>query len=143
MIYVGIDCGEHTGLAVWDSTRKTFLRVETTQLHLALATVLEYHKASTVEEPLAIVFEDARKRKWFPREKNDSKYRGRLMGAGSVKRDSKIWEEFCDYYGIPYQAVAPRKGMTKWDPDYFATVTGWKGRTSEHARDAALLVFQR
>ena len=143
MIYIGIDCGEHTGLAAWDSARKTFLRVESLPLYRALEIVRDYHQQSTEDEPLAVVFEDARKRTWFARERNAAEYRGKLMGAGSVKRDAKIWEEFLDGYGIPHQAVAPRKGMTKWDAEYFAKVTGWKGRTSEHARDAALLVFQR
>jgi len=143
MIYVGIDCGERTGLAVWDSARKDFLRVETLPLYRALEVVRDYQQQSTELEPLAVIFEDARKRTWFARERNASEYRGKLMGAGSVKRDAKIWEEFLDGYGIPHQAVAPRKGMTKWDAEYFAKVTGWKGRTSEHARDAALLVFQR
>ena len=63
------------------------------------------------------------------------------MGAGSVRRDCEIWEEFCNHYKIPFDAVPPRKGLTKWDADTFAKVTGYKGRTSNHARDAALLVF--
>ena len=144
MIYIGIDCGEHTGLAVWDSRRKIFLEIETVPLYRALEIVRVYNREySTEAEPLAVIFEDARKRTWFARERNAAEYRGKLMGAGAVKRDAKIWEEFLDGYGIPHQAVAPRKGMTKWDADYFKAVTGWKGRTSEHSRDAALLVFQR
>jgi hypothetical protein len=90
---------------------------------------------------LQIVFEDARKRQWLPREKNLSEYRGKLMGAGSVKRDCEIWEEFCENYDIPYTAVPPRKGLTKWDAETFNKMTGWQGRTSNHARDAALLVW--
>ena len=33
--------------------------------------------------------------------------------------------------------------MTKWSAEVFADMTGWKGRTSNHARDAALLVYGR
>lgn len=139
MLYVGIDTGEHTGMAVWDSESETFLVLATLPLYSAL---LEVERLRT-DNDITIVFEDARQRKWIPRERNVSEYRGRLMGAGSVKRDATIWEEYCKGMGIPYEAVPPRKGATKWSPQTFAAVTGWKLRTSNHARDAALLVFGR
>ena len=94
-------------------------------------------------DDLCIVFEDARQRKWIPQEKNASQYRGRLQGAGSVKRDATIWEDFCKDLGIRYEAVPPHKGMTKWSAETFANITGWQGKTSEHARDAALLVYAK
>lgn len=140
MIYIGIDCGVHTGFAVWDDTSNTFLEVSTYKLWQALFAVKRY--ADTYKD-VTIVFEDARQRKWIPRETSESEYRGKLMGAGSVKRDSKIWEEFCTDNHIPFEADPPRPGLTKWDAKYWAKVTGWKGRTSEHARDAALLVWGR
>lgn len=139
MLYIGIDCGEHTGVAVWNSQTKTFEDIRTTHLHRALADVLVLSQTSEIY----VIFEDARLRKWLPREKNESAYRGRLMGAGSVKRDATIWEEFCTDNNIPFSAVAPAKGLTKWSADTFAALTKWHGRTSNHARDAALLVFGR
>jgi hypothetical protein len=141
MIWCGIDVGSNTGLAVWDGSRREFTLVATLPLWKALQTVAslaELHKGD-----FAVVFEDARKRTWLPQERNVSEYRGRLMGAGSVKRDSVIWQEFLQDNGIPFQHPGPRKGMTKWKADTFAAVTGYRGRTSEHARDAALLVFGR
>lgn len=141
MIWIGIDCGTHTGLAVWDGDLQTFTRIETVKLHQALTFVLHTH----LTEPggVSVVFEDARQRKWIPRERNLNEYRGKLMGAGAVKRDAAIWEEFLIDYKIPYQAQPPRSGATKWSPDYFAKTSGWTGRTSEHSRDAALLVWGR
>lgn len=138
-IYIGIDPGTHTGIAIWDSTAKRFLQIKTCSIVEAMATINTIDKRQIV----GLYFEDAKQRQYLPREASVSEYRGKLMGAGSVKRDSAIWREFCSFWGIPYVAVAPRAGMTKWDPDYFAKVTGWKGRTSYHSRDAALLVFQR
>ena len=141
MIWIGIDCGTHTGLAVWDGDLQTFTRIETVKLHQALTFVLHNH----LSEPggVSVVFEDARLRKWIPRERNLSEYRGRLMGAGAVKRDAAIWQEFLEDYRIPFHAQAPHAGATKWSADYFAKTSGWKGRTTEHARDAALLVWGR
>ena len=137
--YVGIDTGTDTGLAVWDGAG--FTDVRTMKIHRALKYVADL----AAEHPgeVCVVIEDARKRKWLPEEKTRSDYRGKMMGAGSVKRDAVIWEDFCEDLGIPFVSVPPRPGMTKWKPEYWAKVTGWKGRTSNHARDAALLVFGR
>lgn len=140
MIAIGIDPGVNTGLAVWDTDAQTFRALKTCSIVTAMEYIVSLWRDG---EELQIVFEDARKRQWLPRERNLSEYRGKLMGAGSVKRDCEIWEEFCENYYIQYTAVPPRKGMTKWDAAYFAKVTGWKGRTSDHARDAAMLVYQR
>ena len=139
MILIGIDPGVKTGFAVWDTTRRQLLRVETLTIIEALAAVIEY-RGNAGADPV-VFFEDARLRKWLPRERSNSEYRGKLMGAGSVKRDCEIWETFCQRERITYHALPPRKGLTKWTAESFAAVTGWKGRTSNHARDAAMLVF--
>ena len=138
-IYIGIDPGVNTGISVWDTKERKFLAVRTSRILDAIYLCQEILR----REVPHIIFEDARKRQWLPRERNLSEYRGKLMGAGSVKRDCEIWEEFCQGYNIPYTALPPRQGLTKWTPEYFARVTGWNGRTSNHARDAAMLVFQR
>lgn len=142
MTYIGIDCGTNTGLAVWDVSSRRFERLETVQLHQALAFVLDsFYKLGA--ENIRVVFEDARQRTWFPKERNLSEYRGKLMGAGYVRRDCAIWEEFLTFYKIPFEAVPPRKGATKWRAEQFAGLTGWKERSTEHSRDAALLVWGR
>ena len=138
MIYFGIDPGVNTGLAMWkDGELKD---VSTVNIVEAMEKVL----ASKFDgERITVVFEDARQRQWLPRERNASEYRGKLMGAGSVKRDCEIWQTFCEVHCIPFIAVPPKAGATKWNAETFANVTGYKGRTSNHARDAALLVFGR
>ena len=142
MIFVGIDPGTDTGFAVWDSEEHYFVDICTCKLHEALVRLHDIWRLSNHKD-IFVVFEDARQRKWFPKEKDESEYRGRLMGAGAAKRDSKVWEEFLTDYGIPFEAHKPQAGGTKWSADYFARVTGYTKRCSEHARDAALLVFQR
>lgn len=138
---IGIDPGVNTGLAIWDCYERKFKRLETDGIVTAMAELTDFLRYVGAMDDCVIYIEDARQRTWLPREKNLSEYRGRLMGAGSVKRDCCIWEEFGIYYGIPVVLLPPRKGATKWTSDYFKKVTGWTGRTSNHARDAALLVF--
>lgn len=146
MILIGIDPGENTGLAVWDTTTRTFRAVVTLPLWKALDEVRRWHY-SCLMSPLHIgfrvFFEDARQRRWFRKEASVSEYRGKLMGAGAAKRDARIWEEFLEANRIPFTAVPPSAGGTKWKEDYWKKVTGYTGRTSNHARDAALLVFGR
>lgn len=139
--YIGIDPGTETGVAVWDTEKRCFAELFTASLPTALLHI--WHDYVGWNNHTVIVFEDARKRKFLPREKDLSEYRGKLMGAGAVKRDCAAWQEFCEAYNFKFEARPPRPGMTKWSPDYFARVTGWTARTSEHARDAALLVFGR
>ena len=142
-IVIGIDPGTHTGFAVWDSASRCFREVATLQLHEALNEVKRWHYACLMQgAAFAVVFEDARLRTWFQKERNDAEYRGRLMGAGAAKRDAAIWEEYLTALHIPFEARRPQAGQTKWDADYWKRITGWEGRTSEPARDAAILVFQ-
>ena len=138
-IYIGIDPGENTGVAI---VRDGVLaECHTLPLHRAMALVREEYEST--QGRFLVVYEDARLRKWFPRERDNSEYRGRLMGAGAAKRDAKIWEEYLTAQGIPFEARKPAAGQTKWSADYWKRITGWTGRTSNHARDAALLVFGR
>ena len=137
MLYIGIDTGTHTGFAVWDTDKQELLEVCTYKLHQALFKV---HELSKQHRDIKLRFEDARQRKWFDT-RTARQDRARLQGAGSVKRDCNIWEEFLQDLGIPFEAVAPKRNATKLSAQAFARITKYKGRTSEHSRDAAMLVF--
>lgn len=132
---IGIDPGTKTGVGVWDRTEKGLLEVTTLSCILAQQFVLNYKCVNT---DVCLIIEDARKRKWFG--KNSEKKR---QGAGSVKRDCSMWVEFCELNKIPYRLVHPKRRATKIKAAEFRTLTGWTGRTSEHSRDAAMLVVGR
>jgi len=138
--FIGIDVGTHTGIAIWNSSRKRFEMVDAMPIHRALHLVHQYALAST--DDVTVVFEDARLRKWYGTHTAE-KDRAKLQGAGSVKRDSTIWEEALTDWGIPFVKKAPKNNMTKLPAETFAKITGWKGRTNEHVRDAAMLVYGR
>ncbi len=137
MIFIGIDTGKHTGVAVWNSDERQFIDIKTMMLHQALQLVITMCQIWK-RENVMVLFEDARQRKWFGADSN-----AKMQGAGSVKRDASIWEEFCTDYEIPFRALPPAQRATKLKPDYFKALTGWRGKTSEHARDAAMIVFGR
>ena len=140
MIYVGIDPGRNTGMAVYDSVSRQLLDVRCSGIVDAMRYLMELREKRGIA---LVVFEDARQRKWIPREKDVKELKGRAMGAGSVKRDCAIWEEWCNYHRIDFVKVPPRHGMTKLTNRYFQGITGYDRRTNEHGRDAAMLVFGR
>ena len=140
MIVVGIDPGIHTGLAVWDTSSRQFLEIRT----VGIVAAMEYLSEIRQDRGIGLlVFEDARQRTWIPREKDIRQVKGRAMGAGSVKRDCSIWEEWCKAKGIQFIATRPKTGLTKLNDAYFRGLTGYDRRTNDHGRDAAMLVFQR
>ena len=140
MICIGIDPGTHTGVAVWDTREGSFLFLATMPIHRAMSLVSGWAESEMMSNrKIQVVLEDARQRTWFGHGDTDAK----KQGAGSVKRDCSIWEAFCKDYGIPFWAKPPVKGATKVSAEYFKMVSHWQGRTSEHSRDAAMLVIGR
>jgi hypothetical protein len=137
MILIGIDPGVNTGYAEWDTVTQEFTEVLTMPIHKALAFV---HQETMLYDPkdIRVIFEDARMRG-----NSGAKSAAMAQGAGAVKRDCKIWDDFLTDFGISWQSVSPKAKGAKVSAEYFRKLTGWEGRTSEHARDAAMLVYGR
>ena len=129
---IGIDPGQSTGIAIWDMDTQVFVSVETTTAVNAEETVRKYG------DNCIVLVEDARQRKWFGNS-GPEKY----QGAGWAKAASARWEEFLKYHGVAHRMMKPGKTWKGANAGaMFAKLTGWKGRTSNHARDAAWMVFQ-
>lgn len=143
MIYIGIDTGVNTGVAVWDNRQRTLLLVDCMMIHQAMDLVKEWkNKCADIGTRLIVRVEDARQRKWFEKKySRKGEEENVLQGAGSIKRDAKIWDDYLKDLGVEYQMVPPKGGMTKYTSERFQAVTGWKKRTNEHSRDATMLVF--
>lgn len=129
-IYIGIDPGTHTGVCVY-SPIEGIIDIHTLQLHEALQFVFDQN----MQCDITVFVEDARLREWV------TGGREKLQGVGSVKRDCKIWEDALDDWDIPFELIAPKRNTTKLTPEMFKKITGWTGKTSEHARDACMLVY--
>ena len=138
-LYIGIDPGANTGVAVWDKTSRRLEVVDTMTITRALELVTaNVELCKTFGGEVVVYIEDARKRTWF-----GSSNREKLQGAGSVKRDCSIWETFCEELGVECRKIAPKNNTTKLTAAQFKVLTNWQGRTSDHARDATMLVFGR
>ena len=82
---IGIDTGVHTGFAVWDIEAQRLLSCKTMKIDVAMETIRETWEAGY---SILVIVEDARLRKFFKGENMAAKQ----QGAGSIKRDAKIWE---------------------------------------------------
>lgn len=128
---IGIDTGTITGVA--RSEKGELVEVFSSTILNAFDYVLQHRDAR-------FYIEDARKLKWGGYNKGNTQ---RLQGAGSVKRDAAIWEEFMEKHELDYVLVDPRRNRKKLDAKTFQRITGYMGRTNEHGRDAAMMVYSR
>ena len=124
---IGIDTGVNTGYAVAQDNGNGGELFEVRSLTITQA----------MSRTLELFIEDARKRTWF------TGGREKAQGVGSVKRDAQIWEDWCTEQGINFKMIHPQNNSTKYKAPIFKKITGWIGRTNEHARDAAMLVHGR
>ena len=127
MIVIGIDPGVETGLAI--AVDGQLEHVTSLAIHDAMQLVRKYSGA-------LVVFEDARLRA-----RGGPMSAATAQGAGSVKRDCKIWQDYLTAIGMQFKAIKPIKGKTKVKAADFVAQTGWQGRTNEHARDAAMIAL--
>lgn len=131
--YIGIDTGVNTGYAIYNRETKSLEFVTCDTIHRFIINVYDYYITGDLKDILFVV-EDARQVQF-----NTDKMRA--QGAGSVKRDAKIWEDYLKAIGANYMMVRPKKSITKLSASEFTAITGWTERTNSHARDAAMLVW--
>ena len=131
---IGIDTGVHTGFALWDIQEQRLITCETMQIDEAMESVMFIFAS---HKNIIVIIEDARLRKFFKGENMAAKQ----QGAGSIKRDAKIWEDYLTRLRIDFKLVNPTYRRTKLTDEYFKKISKYEGRTSNHARDAAMLVL--
>lgn len=133
-ILIGIDSGVNTGIAIYVCGSRQLHSAASTTIHEAMEQVRYWNKC--YPGGVLVRVEDARKRTWFGKATKEV-----LQGAGSIKRDAKIWDDFLRDLKVDYEMVAPKNNKTKLSASVFAKLTGFKGSTNEHSRDASMLVF--
>ncbi|HET8829468.1 MAG TPA: hypothetical protein VFM79_09000 [Pelobium sp.] len=132
--YIGIDPGTITGIAVWDTKEQKFDMIKSGGI-LEMMNSLTFY---TCWGNNIFIIENPNLRKWYG--KNT---KGKDQGAGSIKRDYKIWVEWFAINGCKFQEINPKDVVTKLTSQNFKALTGWTERTNSHARDAAMMVFKK
>ena len=134
-ILIGIDVGVINGFARSHNGSLSEVKAYTTVE--AQSDLLFYCRNGREPSNVKVYVEDARKRKWF------TGGREKAQGAGAIKVQCKLWQEWLEYYGFEYELVAPKNNRTKLTAEQFNRLTGWTARTNEHSRDAAMLIWGR
>lgn len=135
LLIIGIDPGVTTGISFWDTRMKALTSVRSASFLEALD-LIDLLLVTYDREQLLVRFEDARLRKWFGKSGREQ-----LQGAGSIKRDCSLWEDYLTKEGIPFEKVAPKDNKTKLNAVAFKSITGWAKATNEHSRDSAMLCY--
>ena len=142
---LGLDPGTQTGVALAvpepEARGYRWEELHTLPLHRALAYVQEYVLRLASEPGCArvlVVVDDARQISGPASQK---------LGAGSIRRDCKVWEELladlaAEVDGLRVIFVKPsRATLRKLSAEQLATFTGCQLKGSQHARDAAGVLF--
>lgn len=148
-VYIGIDPDK--GWAEWDADAQKFLAVDTVnfwEIESRLKKIAAMHHAGEVA--VRIYIETPQHNPpVFPKSNRPNERRKFLkiaQNVGENKGKAKLLVRLCKaLFGNEnvIQMTPNKKSLTKLDKDPFKFQTGWKPRTSEHGRDAAMLVFGR
>lgn len=136
MVYIGIDPGVKTGLAVIKNG--LYFSIKTLPI-LRAVELVNFYINENGRDFVKVYIEDPNKRKYFGRTDRE-----RLQGAGSIKRDFKIWmENFDEFSQLQVECLSPKQVGSLFDNvKVFKDATKWTNRTSKHARDAARMIYK-
>jgi hypothetical protein len=144
-VVVGIDPGISTGFAVWDSEKREFTVLKTLDFWKVIDRLKLLHFNHGKE--LLVVIEDPNGNKpVFMKKGVKSNAMAIRVGqnVGSNKREASLLIEYCRNKGINVKPVIPGKkatGKGKITKEYFNKISGYTGSTSQHGRDAAMMIL--
>lgn len=135
MRVIGIDPGQATGVAVYENGKLAQLYT------LSPDTIENWLTENTVD---LLIFEDSRGTgKTFTAAKAPSVAAALKIArnVGEIDRLCKDIEAMCKRMGIEAYGVTPARKGAKRNAAQFAQITGWPKRSSQHARDAAMVAW--
>lgn len=140
MIYIGVDPGVNTGIASWNTKLKDFQILKTTNFWGCIDILNDFIKIknSFGDIGFKVFIEDTTKsRVVFGRNSM-----GRSISVGMLIKETQLIIDFCENNDINIIKKIPTKNtLTKLNAKQFKQLTGWQGRTSQHSRDAGMMVY--
>ena len=130
---LGIDPGAHTGVA-------TFVNGVLWQLDTIAPHQIE--RVLRQRMPSRVVFEDSRLQSHtWTRARTAAASAKMARNVGQIDAWCTLISAVCAELGIAAHSISPSGKGAKLDAQQFAKVTGWAGKTNEHARDAAMVAW--
>lgn len=132
-VIIGIDPGQHTGLAVYQQGEL---------VELATINPVGIRAALVQRNPRRVVFEDSRLQScsWTTHAARAAALK-MARNLGEVDAWCKLIVEHCAELGIVAHGISPKGKGAKVNAQQFAALTGWAGRTNAHERDAAMVAW--
>ena len=148
VVYVGIDPGAETGVAVWSPALGALLHVGSGSFWAAVRLLDGRTDPSGAVgrsgcwQVAGVVVEDARGLPIYARNRGGSRGEAARIArsVGRVDREVDLWQSWLGAGGYTVRLSAPQR-RKKWDDATMKRLTGWTEATNEHGRDAARLVF--
>lgn len=139
---IGIDPGASTGVCLYNRKNKTF----------SLHTISPWEIIDLIDDFLVqsgdppdrfhVVIEDPRQNATtFRRNVSMAELLKIAQNVGSNKRDTDWLEYLIQSIGLKVTLVKPVKGNSKWNRKTVKNLTGYKGQSNEHTRDALRMVW--
>ncbi len=138
-VKIGIDAGRHTGIALMNNDTGKVFGAQTLDFWRAHDFILDNYPPDFAE----ITIESLNAKGALYSRAFSATQSGRdrfAQNVGSVRRETSLLIERLQAKGYTVNLVKPVKGG-KWTQKQFEQATGLKIRTSEHARDAARILF--
>jgi hypothetical protein len=156
---IGIDPGVHTGFAMtvrdtenlsWHLAEKgTEWNLETFSFWGAVKRLAAIQLEHPDQLPKVYIEDPNINKPTFHRKlggESMRSYQARMhkisQNVGMNKRDAQLLIDWLSMRGWDYYPVPPRKAA-KVNAEYFKKLTGYSKRSSQHARDAAMLILGR
>ena len=130
---IGIDPGMNTGMARY---------VDGVLVELETVMPWEVRIALDALRPDLVVFEDSRKQShtWTRIASRDASLK-MARNVGEIDAWCNLIDAECAALGIRCIGVSPTGKGAKLAAPAFSKLTGWDGKSNQHARDAALVAF--
>ena len=148
-IYIGIDPDK--GWAEWDADAQKLLAVDTVdfwEIEYRLREISSLHQSGEANVKIFIETPQHNAPVFMRRNRPNAvrEFIRVAQNVGENKAKAKLLVQRCGkLFGKDnvIEMTPNKKSATKWTDERFKTQTGWQPRTSEHGRDAAMLVFGR
>ena len=141
---VGIDPGlnRNNGYAVWDIKNQLFAQILAMSFW-ELAGIIQDTAIYNKHKYHFFLENPAGNKPVWIQAKGGKNVAGKIaQNVGMNKAVGILWAQLFEQKKLSYTLVTPKKSsLTKMGKEQFQKLTGYKTRTNEHSRDAAMLVF--
>lgn len=132
---IGIDPGKNTGFGVWDAKLEKFSYLGT----IDFWTAVDLLRAYDPRDVIRVIVELPQTKHVWHGSKNVATAQRTGVNVGGALREAELLAEFCSRRGL---SIITKPPAGKIDAAKFRDLTGYKGATNEHTRDAGMLAYR-